>query len=1109
MSTDGNQKAIDSQGSTTKVEVEASTELTLGHWIYIHRYPINEAAETPKGEKKAVLVSISKTDFDTIMGEKDELKKVVDTLQEDIADLAQNEDPKEKTKSAKEHALTVLKTMGIISTGDQKDENGVNLAEFISLEDKQLCFCRQSTLSEIVTAAENTRRFKEITIPSDFLKPEQLKELFVAAISSITIDGKVSVDVETKGNLADHLYAPLGEWFGKMEDSLSGELKGTNIFCAYEANIETVFLRYFAGASGSADFQLSATKLDASLTGEAKVQVDLVRSTAKAAMYVPSKEGLELRIPPVPPEYQQSPELALAEGYTMRPPRLIPDKPFPFSNEFPKINFEFDSSFITSDVLAKFASIEKTLKENPRFKIQIVGHTDQVGTGNYNQSLSERRARSVLAYIQNNVDYWEQLYSELEPGKWGVRSLKHMLHKILTDRRPKMNAGQRLKFDKIKNKLKFKLDHPDAHLHGWTMIQTLSLYFDIKHLADKSADAISKETRKMIFGDYMCTPSDVFVTRGRFHPQKLVFLGENAPMQNTGDRNRANRRVECWFYEAYNDKDFANFGNVRIHLDGDLQGYVGANACAAVDLDAHVDAGQFIPRGIERADHSETNEVKELTVDLTDTSESKTTDKTQTTIIEDPNQHGLAETHVTGTTQTTTQGFAIDDGDNSFSVERNQTQTTKTTTTEKLYYDTDTNAITKTKKQDFRTSDDIEWKLDSDTKVKGSLPDGVLDGGASANLKVFAGAKAEATGFIAAEWTSKEQPDTENEGFLVLAQCGAGVEGSAGAGAEVDFAVRYEDNKILVRAKLAAAIGLGAGIQVDMQVSPVNLYSMYIFFAKQLIKGDYTFLKYISEEAWQIVEYAFFKYFEKGVYVVLDLIEDGQLAIEQAKLIGEAAYDGVIKKLDEFGNDISEKMLIMDTEIKYWWSNTQKTLEENKVTRQNAISLAESVKRNPHGLRYASPDIKARMITDLILSHEGLPYIDLTADEHVEEAILCVFMWIQSQREFTKIMQKVGRAAPVRPIQSQDIFKVKGEYNHELYKTAMAQFKSDRGVYGERQKTRLLGILDGIENIRYQVWLSSELPEKPILNKDGNIVPNKYLYSFYGSDGMPKMPKGL
>jgi len=42
------------------------------------------------------------------------------------------------------------------------------------------------------------------------------------------------------------------------------------------------------------------------------------------------------------------------------------------------------------------------MKENPGLKIEVRGHTDNIGEKGYNQKLSERRADAVAEYMIKN-----------------------------------------------------------------------------------------------------------------------------------------------------------------------------------------------------------------------------------------------------------------------------------------------------------------------------------------------------------------------------------------------------------------------------------------------------------------------------------------------------------------------------------------------------------------------------------------------------------------------------------------------------------------------------------------------------------------------------------
>lgn len=110
------------------------------------------------------------------------------------------------------------------------------------------------------------------------------------------------------------------------------------------------------------------------------------------------------------------------------------------------VHFRFDKAFVEPcmrDVLKQVASYAKA---NTDEKLLIVGHTDKAGSRSYNQSLSERRARSVFAYLTFGIDAaardyalaeWDKLRRRRTPGQttsikdtWDVREYQHMLQDL-------------------------------------------------------------------------------------------------------------------------------------------------------------------------------------------------------------------------------------------------------------------------------------------------------------------------------------------------------------------------------------------------------------------------------------------------------------------------------------------------------------------------------------------------------------------------------------------------------------------------------------------------------------------------------------------------------
>lgn len=65
-----------------------------------------------------------------------------------------------------------------------------------------------------------------------------------------------------------------------------------------------------------------------------------------------------------------------------------------------KVLFGFDQSDLGTTAQQSLAKLNEVLKKYPDTDIQIIGHTDDKGTDDYNQKLSERRAVSVADYLK-------------------------------------------------------------------------------------------------------------------------------------------------------------------------------------------------------------------------------------------------------------------------------------------------------------------------------------------------------------------------------------------------------------------------------------------------------------------------------------------------------------------------------------------------------------------------------------------------------------------------------------------------------------------------------------------------------------------------------------
>lgn len=63
------------------------------------------------------------------------------------------------------------------------------------------------------------------------------------------------------------------------------------------------------------------------------------------------------------------------------------------------VNFDFNKATLKPDAAPVVAQVVKLLKDNPGLKLEIGGHTDNIGGRDYNVKLSEQRAAAIVAAI--------------------------------------------------------------------------------------------------------------------------------------------------------------------------------------------------------------------------------------------------------------------------------------------------------------------------------------------------------------------------------------------------------------------------------------------------------------------------------------------------------------------------------------------------------------------------------------------------------------------------------------------------------------------------------------------------------------------------------------
>ena len=78
--------------------------------------------------------------------------------------------------------------------------------------------------------------------------------------------------------------------------------------------------------------------------------------------------------------------------------RLEPGANLPLKD----INFESNSATLTDISFVELKRVLEMMRDNPSLRVEIAAHTDDIGSDQYNLTLSNKRAKSVVDYLIEN-----------------------------------------------------------------------------------------------------------------------------------------------------------------------------------------------------------------------------------------------------------------------------------------------------------------------------------------------------------------------------------------------------------------------------------------------------------------------------------------------------------------------------------------------------------------------------------------------------------------------------------------------------------------------------------------------------------------------------------
>lgn len=111
---------------------------------------------------------------------------------------------------------------------------------------------------------------------------------------------------------------------------------------------------------------------------------------AKAESPKPAEAVKPAPEPPKPAEVSKEPCPGTPKGVKLTPAGCW---------QIDLVNFDFDKAKIREDEKAGLNEVAKVMQENANIKLEIQGHTDNMGPDAYNKVLSEKRAKAVREYL--------------------------------------------------------------------------------------------------------------------------------------------------------------------------------------------------------------------------------------------------------------------------------------------------------------------------------------------------------------------------------------------------------------------------------------------------------------------------------------------------------------------------------------------------------------------------------------------------------------------------------------------------------------------------------------------------------------------------------------
>jgi outer membrane protein OmpA-like peptidoglycan-associated protein len=206
------------------------------------------------------------------------------------------------------------------------------------------------------------------------------------------------------------------------------------------------------------------------------------------------------------------------------------------------VHFRFDRAFVEPCLRPVLRQVALHAQDHTDEKLVLVGHTDKTGSSSYNQSLSERRARAVFAFLTFGRERaaalaeWTALRQTRPAGEqpsvkdnWGVREYQQMLQDLGFYPGPINGQNTALTQEAVRA-FRCQRGLPPGAI-----------------VDDEFWNALIQD---YLAQDNLAVPAASFLPNCPGEILKWLGCGEEDPVKNTEAAHRPSRRVELLFVQA-------------------------------------------------------------------------------------------------------------------------------------------------------------------------------------------------------------------------------------------------------------------------------------------------------------------------------------------------------------------------------------------------------------------------------------------------------------------------------------------------------------------------------------------------------------------------------